>query len=87
MKDRLLHRVAGLSEDKQSESPLTSLTDRELEVFQLLGRGLSTREIASSLFLSIKTIETHRDHIKTKLSLESGRELVRFATSWYMEQA
>jgi DNA-binding NarL/FixJ family response regulator len=87
MKERLLHRVAGRSSGEQSESPLAALTDRELEVFQLLGRGLSTREIASRLYLSIKTIETHRDHIKTKLSLESGRELVRFATSWYMEQA
>jgi DNA-binding NarL/FixJ family response regulator len=87
MKERLLHRVAGRAAGEQSESPLAALTDRELEVFQLLGRGLSTREIASRLYLSIKTIETHRDHIKVKLGLESGRELVRFATSWYMEQA
>jgi len=87
MKARVLHRLAGQGEDGQGESPLAALTDRELEVFQLLGRGLSTREIASHLFLSIKTIETHRDHIKSKLSLGSGRELVRFATSWYIEQA
>lgn len=87
MKERLLHRLVGDRDDTQSDSPLASLTDRELEVFQLLGRGLSTREVANRLCLSIKTIETHRDHIKSKLSLESGRELVRFATSWYMEQA
>jgi len=87
MKERLLHRLVGEQEKARPTSALAALSDRELEVFQLLGRGASTREIASRLCLSIKTIETHRDHIKAKLNLESGRELLRFAMSWYMEQA
>jgi len=56
-----------------------------MEVFELVGRGQSTREVAAHLCLSVKTIETHIDHIKTKLGLESGRELVRFSATWFME--
>lgn len=55
------------------------LGDRELEVLQLIGQGLSTREIASALFISTKTVESHREHIKRKLNLESGAELLRYA--------
>jgi len=61
---------------------LGDLTDRHLEVFRLLGKGLSTREIAERLHLSPKTVESHREHIKQKLSLHSGAELVRRATLW-----
>ena len=62
------------------------LTDRELEVFELLGSGLSTKEIASHLDLGAKTIETHRQHLKEKLGLNSSLELVRFATQWILER-
>jgi DNA-binding CsgD family transcriptional regulator len=58
------------------------LSDRELEVFRLIGEGRGTREIAESLHLSIKTIETYRAHIKEKLSIRSAAELARAAVNW-----
>jgi DNA-binding NarL/FixJ family response regulator len=63
-------------------SPLDALSDRELEVFRLIGGGLSTREIAVRLSRSIKTIESHREHIKNKLTLVSGEALVQRAVLW-----
>jgi DNA-binding NarL/FixJ family response regulator len=63
-------------------SPVDKLSDRELEVLELLGRGFGTREIASELHLSIKTIETHRAHIKEKLGFKDAGEMVRFAIDW-----
>jgi DNA-binding NarL/FixJ family response regulator len=62
-------------------SPLAHLSDRELEVFQMIGQGLSIKEIASHLFLSSKTIEVHREHIKEKLGLKSSAELLRYAVT------
>ena len=85
MAARLLHRVVGRTGTESRPSPIEALTDRELEVFQLVGQGLSTRQIAEQLFLSVKTVETHLEHIKTKLGLESGRELVRQAVRWSLE--
>ncbi|MEX2216505.1 MAG: response regulator transcription factor [Phycisphaeraceae bacterium] len=67
-------------------SPLERLSDRELEVFELLGRGLGTREVAERLCVSIKTIESHREHIKEKLQLKNATELVQHATQWVMSQ-
>ena len=58
------------------------LTDRELQVFRLIGRGLGTRLIAESLHLSRKTIESHREHIKGKLGLRDGSELIQRAIQW-----
>lgn len=63
-------------------TPVDKLSDRELEVLQLLGKGRSTREVAEELHLSIKTIETHRAHIKEKLGFKDPTEMVRFATEW-----
>jgi DNA-binding NarL/FixJ family response regulator len=63
-------------------SPVEKLTDREFEVFQLVGRGKGTREIAAKLHLSVKTVEVHRANIKTKLELNSAAELVRFSVRW-----
>lgn len=80
MSDRLLRRAVGAAEG--GKSPLERLSDRELEVFQLLGQGLTTREIAERLSLSVKTIETHREHIKAKLHLTSAAELSRYAVLW-----
>jgi DNA-binding CsgD family transcriptional regulator len=60
-------------------SRLSTLSDRELEVFRLIGEARSTRQIAEKLHLSIKTVETYQAHIKDKLSLRSGRELVQHA--------
>jgi DNA-binding NarL/FixJ family response regulator len=60
-------------------SPLEALTDRELVIFQMVGLGLSVREIAARLSLSAKTVEAHREHIKEKLNLKSSAELLRYA--------
>jgi DNA-binding NarL/FixJ family response regulator len=60
-------------------SPLEALTDRELVIFQMVGLGLSVKEIASRLSLSAKTVEAHREHIKEKLNLKSSVELLRYA--------
>ncbi len=65
-----------------SQSPLEILSDRELEVFELTGSGLSSREIANQLHLSNKTVETYRARIKDKLSLNSATELVLHAAQW-----
>jgi DNA-binding NarL/FixJ family response regulator len=68
--------------DTDLGSPVDKLSDRELEVLQLFGRGKSTRAIADSLHLSVKTVETHRAHIKEKLGFKDAEEMVRFATEW-----
>ena len=64
------------------KSPIERLTDREFEVFQLVGRGLGRREIAQQLNLSVRTAEVHRANIKKKLELKSSSELIRFAVRW-----
>jgi DNA-binding CsgD family transcriptional regulator len=63
------------------------LSDRELEVYRLLGHGHGTRQIAGELHLSISTVETHRTHIKEKLQLATAPELVRHAVEWVHSQA
>jgi DNA-binding NarL/FixJ family response regulator len=82
-------RIAALALHKMVEtkpvvpgSGIESLTDRELQVFRLLGGRLSTRQIAAELHLSFKTVETHRENIKHKLRLTGAAELVRYATEW-----
>lgn len=72
--------------DSDIASPVDRLSDREMEVLQLICKGSSTREIASSLHLSIKTIETHRAHIKEKLGCRDAAELVRFSFEWVAQQ-
>ena len=68
------------------QSRIAALSDRELEVFRLIGEGLATREIADELHLSVKTVETYQAHIKDKLSLRSGRELIQHAIQWKMNE-
>lgn len=65
---------------------ILKLSNRQLQIFDFIGSGMSTNEIADKLKLSVKTIETHRRHIKDKLSLRSGAELVRVATIWAVEK-
>jgi DNA-binding NarL/FixJ family response regulator len=65
-----------------NDSPVKSLSDRELEVFQLIGQWKTTREIAEELHLSVKTIEYYREQIKRKLTLKNAAELTQRATSW-----
>jgi len=64
------------------DSPVRQLTDREFEVFELLGRGLGTVQMAAELHISVKTVEVHRAHIKEKLQIKSGTELIAYAARW-----
>ena len=68
-------------------SPVEMLSDRELEVFQLIGQGYGTRKIAEMLHLSIKTIETYRAHIKFKLDLDNAAHLLQYAVQWVGSQS
>ncbi len=68
--------------DMLHESPLKRITDREFEIFQLIGRGMSSKQIANQLNISVKTIGTYRERIKEKLNLKSAGELVRYAVIW-----
>jgi DNA-binding NarL/FixJ family response regulator len=79
-------RESSSSTDTDAASPARLLSDRELEVYQLIGQGRTTAEIAATLHLSVKTIETYRAHIKRKLRLSSGAALTRSAVQWSLEQ-
>jgi DNA-binding NarL/FixJ family response regulator len=79
--NKMLHLFVGGSPIEQS-SPVADLTDRELEVFRLIGEGHGTRQIADDLHLSVKTVESYQAHIKEKLLLKNGRELVQRAIQW-----
>ncbi len=88
MTERLLRRaVGGPGEEKTILSPLDVITDRELQIFRMIGQGIKTPEIAERLHLSVKTVETHRDRIKKKLDLKDGAELVRRAILWVIEES
>ena len=76
----LQHYVRGTN--PAGRSSIAELTDRELEVFRLIGEGHGTRQIAEALHLSVKTVESYQAHIKEKLSLRSARELVQHAIQW-----
>jgi DNA-binding NarL/FixJ family response regulator len=65
---------------------MDELTDRELEVFRLIGQGHGTRQIAEELHLSVKTVESYYAHIKEKLALRNARELVQHAVQWVANQ-
>jgi DNA-binding NarL/FixJ family response regulator len=79
----LSHLTIGKSVD--NNSPVSSLSDRELEIVNLIGNGLPTRVIATKLHISIKTVETHRAHIKRKLNIENATQLVQFCVRWVEE--
>jgi DNA-binding NarL/FixJ family response regulator len=85
MSERILHQFAGI-EDLPPEGSISKLSNRELEVFGLIGQGLSTRQIAEKLHRSIKTIETYRESIKQKLNLRTSNELIRHAVQWELEK-
>jgi DNA-binding NarL/FixJ family response regulator len=78
MANKMLHRFVG-GAPALARSPIAELTDRELEVFRLIGEGHGTRQIADELHISVKTVESYQAHIKEKLSLKNGRELVQRA--------
>lgn len=81
MSARILDLFAGVR-NGHGESPLGQLTDREFEVFHLIGQGLGTREIGERLHLSPKTVDTHRLNIKAKLKFKSLPELMQYAVRW-----
>ena len=66
-----------------SANPIDRLSNRELQILHMIGKGMSTRETAQSLNLSIKTVESHRQRIKRKLNLTTGTQLVQYAVSWF----
>jgi DNA-binding NarL/FixJ family response regulator len=82
----ILQKVTG-AKPADGESPTDVLSDRELEVFQMLGQGLPVRQIAENLFVSVKTVEAHREHIKQKMNFKSSAELLRYAMQFTMKQS
>lgn len=85
MSSRLLEGLSG-ARPRGSSSPIEKLTDREFEIFQLIGQGKSTRDIADQLHLSTKTVDVHRSHIKEKLELKDVTALIRHAVRWVETQ-
>jgi len=85
MSARILENLSG-GKPRGSSSPIEKLSDREFEVFQLIGQGKSTIEIARQLNLSPKTVEVHRSHLKEKLELKDATSLVRHAVRWVETQ-
>jgi len=81
MAAKMMRKLVGSSTEVNT-SPVERLSDRELEVFQLIGKGFGTRQISERLFLSIKTIETYRAHIKEKLHFADSAELLQYAIQW-----
>jgi DNA-binding NarL/FixJ family response regulator len=86
--ERMSARLLGSIADAPAgtRSPLERLSDRELEIFNLIGQGLSPRTIAEKFGLSVKTIEAHRENIKGKLGLSSSHELIRYAAQHWLDQ-
>ena len=84
---RRVNAVAGswvpAASTRNADSPLQKLTDREFEVFQFIGRGKTTNEIAQELHISPRTVDVHRSQIKEKLHLKSGAALVHYAVQWF----
>lgn len=85
MSARILEGMSG-TKPRGSTSPIEKLTDREFEIFQLIGHGKSTRDIAEQLHLSTKTVDVHRSHIKEKLDLKDVTALIRHAVRWVETQ-
>lgn len=85
MSARILDAIS-TGRPRGSRSPIEQLTDREFEVFQLIGQGKSTRDIATALHLSPKTVDVHRGHIKEKLGLRDVTALIRHAVRWVETQ-
>ncbi len=81
MASKVMSKIVG-GLDKPGDSPMDALTDRELEVFELIGQGLPTREVAERLHISPKTVDSHREHIKEKLKLDNSTDLLKHAIEW-----
>ncbi len=86
MSKYLLQKYLDGGANAEHTSPVSKLSDREIEIFRLIGEGRSTRKIAEELSLSVKTVESHRAHIKQKLRMTSGTELVHNAVQWVQSE-
>ncbi len=84
--NRMLRQMVSRGSREVPQAPIARLSDRELEVFRLIGGGLGTRQIADELRISIKTVESYQAHIKEKLELQSSRDLVQHAIEWRMNE-
>jgi DNA-binding NarL/FixJ family response regulator len=84
MATRLLRKLAARPSAAGDDNPVSSLSNRELEILEMIGRGRGPRQIAEALHLSIHTIETHRRHIKEKLDLDTASALADFAEQWLL---
>jgi DNA-binding NarL/FixJ family response regulator len=84
--NRMLRQMVSRGSREVPQAPIARLSDRELEVFRLIGGGLGTRQIADELRISIKTVESYQAHIKEKLELQSSRDLVQRAIEWRMNE-
>lgn len=87
MSARIMETFSNRHGSNETSSPVQQLSDREFEVYQLIGQGIGTRSIAERLHLSTKTVEVHRAHIKHKLHLKTATELVRHSVRWVDSQA
>jgi DNA-binding NarL/FixJ family response regulator len=85
MANKLLHQYMS-GQTAQTDSRLAALSDRELEVFRLIGEGHGTRQISDILHLSMKTVESYQAHLKEKLALGTGRELMQYAIQWKLSE-
>ena len=90
MSDRIAEHDAAAdrlaARGSRARPPIARLSDRELEVFRLIGEGHGTRQIAEELHLSVKTVESYQAHIKEKLGLQSSRDLVQRAIEWRLAE-
>jgi len=86
MRSKILQRIIDNRFETPS-SPVSHLSDKELDVLRLIGKGLRTSEIAAELSRSVKTVEAHRANLKEKLGLKNATELVRFAVQWVESEA
>ncbi|HKB89194.1 MAG TPA: response regulator transcription factor [Opitutaceae bacterium] len=86
IKDRILNRMLN-KKNKPVGFSIDSLSDREMEVFQLIGNGFGSRQIAAKLNLSVKTIDSYREHLKIKLQLRTSSELIRYAIQWVKSES
>jgi DNA-binding NarL/FixJ family response regulator len=82
--ERMVQLAVG-SKSHTGQSPVERLTDREIEIFQMIGQGLTTRQIAGKLGLSPKTVDAHRERIKQRLELKNVTELTKHAVQWVLE--
>ena len=78
-----LAQTLGVRDDGDTTDPVKRLSNRELQVLNLVGRGVSSRDIAAELGLSVKTVESHRQSIKRKLNLATNSQLLQYAMNWF----